>query len=350
MSKFRIAIIGCGFISYAHIKGWIGNGCDVVAVCDIDTNRAEQRAKEFNIKKTYSDYKEMLDKEDIDIIDIATPVFTHKELIIACAVKKINILCEKPFVNNLEDGRYLVKLCEKNECKLMICQTYRWHPWYEQIKKELDSGIIGRPYYANIMQRVCFDIPIGKDAKIALLEDQPFYENVEMLMLLEQGCHYIDAFRFFFGEPVAVQAHIDYISPFVKGDDMAVVLIKFKDMVAVLEDLWCTNAQEKTSVTFVQGKKGSINFEGTAGSAPHRTKKTGGLEISLMDGTRYVREMNAEDYYARSFEKLQKHFIDCIIDDKEPTTSGKDNLKTLEIAFKAYEASKKQRTTFLGEV
>ncbi|GAJ06805.1 unnamed protein product, partial [marine sediment metagenome] len=70
MKKKKVGVIGCGFISYAHIRGWQENGLEVVALCDLNAERLEARAQEFGIKKTYSDYVEMIDKEEIDIIDM----------------------------------------------------------------------------------------------------------------------------------------------------------------------------------------------------------------------------------------------------------------------------------------
>ena len=345
----RVGVIGCGFISYAHISGWKNNNVDVVALCDINEERLNSRADEFSVKSRYKDYKEMVEKEQLDIVDIVTPVGAHRQIMDFCCSKVRNILIEKPFVNNIEDGKYLVKQCKKNGCRAMVCQSYRWHPWFEKIKEELDSGIIGKPIYANIMQRVSFDIPTGAEKRVPLIEDQPFYENVEMLMLLEQGCHFLDIYRHFFGEPQYVQAHVERVSPYVLGDDLAVVIIKFPDTVSIVEDLWCTNGQEKTSVTFIQGEKGSIYFDGTDGAAPHRTEETGDLIIELKDGTRLNRAMDAKDYYNRCFEKMQKHFLDCIEKNMEPLTSIEDNLKTLQIAFKAYRSSSEKKILFFGE-
>jgi predicted dehydrogenase len=346
--KKRVGIIGCGFISYDHISSWISNGCDVVAVCDVDADRMDKRANEFGIKNKYTDYKEMIANEKLDIIDIATPVKTHRELVSYCCEKAPNLLVEKPFADNIEDGRFLVRLIKKNHCRVMICQSYRWHPWYEEIKKILDQGLIGKPYYANIMQRINFDIP-GPNGGIPLIEDQPFYEKVEKLMLLEQGCHYLDMFRHLFGEPQYVQGIVDKISPHVNGDDLAIITIKFPDTLAVLEDLWCVNGQDKTSVTFIQGQKGSIYFDGTDGSAPHRTEETGALKVVLMDGRVEEFPMDAKNYYNKCFAKLQKHFLNCIENDLEPITSAEDNLKTLMIAFKAYESTKCKHAMYFGE-
>jgi D-apiose dehydrogenase len=345
--KKKVGIIGCGFISYDHISSWIANGCEVIAVCDLDETRASMRAKEFHIPSVYSDYKRMLSEETLDIVDIATPVKSHREIVAYCAERIHYLLVEKPFVDNIEDGEALVRICKKNKCTVMVCQSYRWHPWYEEIKKILDQGIIGKPYYANITQRICFDIP-NANGCIPLVEDQPFYEHVQKLMLLEQGCHYLDMFRHLFGEPQYVQGIVERISPFVDGDDLALVTIKFPNTIAVLEDLWCVNGQDKTSVTFIQGDKGSIYFGGTDGAAPHRTEETGALSVTLLDGSKKEYPMDAKNYYNKCFAKLQRHFLTCIENGTSPITSAEDNLKTLQIAFHAYESTKRKCAMFFG--
>ena len=69
----------------------------------------------------------------------------------------------------------------------------------------------------------------------------------------------------------------------------------------------------------------------------------------LNDDIQNFTDSTLPKYYAKGFEKLIGHFVDCVLNDQEPITSGRDNLKTLEIAFKAYEASRQQRTLFIGE-
>ncbi len=93
----KVGVIGCGYISYAHIRGWKANGCEVAALCDLSAGRLNARAEEFGVQNKYTDYKEMLERENLDIVDIATPVSTHRALISYCCSRVANILCEKTF-------------------------------------------------------------------------------------------------------------------------------------------------------------------------------------------------------------------------------------------------------------
>ena len=136
----KVGVIGCGYISYAHIRGWKANGCEVAALCDLSAGRLNARAEEFGVQNKYTDYKEMLERENLDIVDIATPRLHSSRADQLLLFEELqNILCEKPFVDNMEDGEYLVRECKKYGCRTMVCQSYRWHPWYEQIKKELKT-------------------------------------------------------------------------------------------------------------------------------------------------------------------------------------------------------------------
>ena len=350
MNKLKVGIIGCGFISGAHMRGWTNiEDTEITAVCDVDVSKAEMRAKEYSINKVFTDYKEMLEKEKFDIVDVITPVKSHRDIVIAAAEHKNHVLCEKPFAENMEDGIEMVRVCGKAGSCLMICQTNRWHPWFRTIKQELEKGTIGAPYYSVISQRVSFAIPQGPEGKVALVEDQPFYESVGRLVLLEQGCHFVDIFRFFFGDAISVSAVVKKISPYVIGDDLAIVVIEFPQLTAVLEDSWVSSGSEKTSVTLVEGNRGSLYFDGTSGAAPHRTIEVGGVEVRLRNGKVTSIPQDAKEYYVRSFEYIERHFIDCIKNDKEPITSGRDNLRSLDIIFSAYWSSDIKRTVYLGE-
>ena len=347
MNKFKVGVVGCGLVSDDHIKGWLNiEDVELTSVCDIRKEKALKKCKEYGINSVYSDYKEMIKKEKFDILDVLTPVKFHKEIVINVAEKGINILCEKPFADNMADAIAMVRSCEKNGIKIMVSQTNRWFPWFRRIKKELDMGTIGVPYYSIIAQRVSYSIPQGPKKIVKLIQDQPIYKEADKLVLLEQGCHYIDIFRFFFGEAIDVYADVRNISSFVIGDDIAIVLVRFPSLTAVLEESWVSNSMDISAETIIEGTEGSIYFEGTTGP-PHRSLNLGSLEIKNRKGKSKIIPQKEKNYYHKSFELVQRHFVDCLKNDKEPITSGKDNLRSLDIVFKAYESSNQNKVIIL---
>ena len=106
MATYRVAFIGCGGISRAHMKGYLPcERTEVVAGMDLNSNQLEKWGAEFGISMLYTDCEEMLEKEQPDIVSICTYVNSHCELIVPCAQHGVKaILCEKPMALNYGRG------------------------------------------------------------------------------------------------------------------------------------------------------------------------------------------------------------------------------------------------------
>lgn len=120
MDKVRFAIIGCGRIAYRHIEAIRDNpGAELVALCDLNLERAIERAKGTSAK-TYRDYNEMLTKEDIDVVNIMTPSGMHAEHAMDILEKYgKHIVIEKPMCLNVIDGEKLIRSVKKKGLKLL---------------------------------------------------------------------------------------------------------------------------------------------------------------------------------------------------------------------------------------
>ena len=120
MKKLNFAIIGCGRISYKHVEGLCENKdlANLVATCDVKIELAEAKAKEYIEKMNnnslkvgiYEDYKEMLEKEDIDVVTIATESGYHAEIAIYCMNKGKHVIVEKPMAMSIDDANYIIEL------------------------------------------------------------------------------------------------------------------------------------------------------------------------------------------------------------------------------------------------
>lgn len=340
MDKLRVGIIGCGFISHYHLESWKkSEEIEVIAACDMKEDNARKVADKFSINKVYTDGKEMLDREKLDIVDLAAPVNAHKDYFMSAAERKVHIVCEKPLAPSLSDAHEMADCASRNGVTTMVCQTYRWQPWLLEVKRVVDNGLIGTPFYANITQRIPFAVPSGPEGKIGIVEDQPFYLNVEKLLVLEMVSHYVDSLRFLFGEPTSVYAKITKISKYTIGEDLAILVLNFPELLGVIEDSWATAGQDVTNSIVVEGDKGIVRFAGTQGPPHAPTKRVPPLEIISSTGEVKTQQLDMTEFYLRSFEFLQRHFINCIKSKEEPITSVHDNLKTLRIVFGSYESA-----------
>ena len=137
----KVALVGVGGISGTHIPAWDAmDDVELVALCDI---RPEQMAP-YTTKRCYTDFKEMLEKETIDILDICLPTYMHTEYSIMAMEKGIHVICEKPVSLHKEDVKKLYDTAAKYQVTFMIAQVVRFWPGYVQLKEIYDSGKYGK--------------------------------------------------------------------------------------------------------------------------------------------------------------------------------------------------------------
>ena len=131
MNKIKVGIVGCGYIaSKWHIPSYLRlqKNTTIQAVCDIDSSLSNSVAKKFNIPKSYSDVSEMLQKEDLDIVDICTPPRTHAPLAVEAMEKGCNILLEKPMAMSLSECDEMIRVSKKNNSKLCVIHNELFRP------------------------------------------------------------------------------------------------------------------------------------------------------------------------------------------------------------------------------
>jgi len=144
-----IAIIGSGQIALAnHLPGF--SYCPdtkVVALCDSNPQVLEAAAKSTDIKNTYTDYNEVLKRDDVSAVVIATPNVFHAPITFAACAAGKHVLCEKPIAMNLPEAMEMVKAAEKANVRHMTAFTYRFVPAMQYMLHLVKRGDIGRPYH-----------------------------------------------------------------------------------------------------------------------------------------------------------------------------------------------------------
>ncbi len=125
--NLKVALVGVGSMGGAHFSNWQNiEGAEIIALCDVRSEQINDRG----IEKTYTDFYELLEKEQPDIIDICTPSFLHKEMSVAAMEKGINVICEKPAALCAKDIAEMVAASERNHVAFMAAQVLRfWHEY-----------------------------------------------------------------------------------------------------------------------------------------------------------------------------------------------------------------------------
>lgn len=209
------ALIGCGFFGRIQLEAWSRmSGVRIVAACDPILDRARQAAP-----RAYTDPRAMLASEQLDFVDIATRPDTHLPLVKLAVEHRLPAICQKPLAESLQQAVEMRELVRAAGVPIMIHENWRWQPWYREAKRLIQAGRIGTPitYTFRIRQRD----GLGPDA----FPNQPYFRQMERLLIYETLIHPIDTARFLFGDIAAVQAKIRRYNPVIRGEDRAIVVL-----------------------------------------------------------------------------------------------------------------------------
>ena len=145
----RIGIIGTGIISDLNYLGYYYSpDSEIVAVANTNKNEAIEKLNKWNLRtlKVYTDYKKMIDKEDLDIVEILTPHHCHCSMTEYAAKAGVpGISVQKPLAHTISDCERIIQVCEEEKVKLRSFENFRFYPPYLKAKELLDKGIIGEP-------------------------------------------------------------------------------------------------------------------------------------------------------------------------------------------------------------
>jgi predicted dehydrogenase len=149
--KLRVGVIGTGrWSGWAHLPGWKRSPLvDLAVVCDIDGDKAEARAKEFDVKEWTTDFEQVLSRKDIDVVDIVTSGDNHEPLTFAALEAGKHVLVEKPVCHNYEDVWRAHALAQSKGLKTKVGLTFRYAPAMQYAYELVQQGFVRQPYIFN---------------------------------------------------------------------------------------------------------------------------------------------------------------------------------------------------------
>lgn len=156
--KLRVGVIGAGTIAAYHLDAYRAEPrVELRAICDYRREAAEKLAREYGVCKVCADYKEILEDPQIDAVSIATPTFTHKQMVLDALAAGKHVLCEKPPARNLAEAEECCRAAEKSDRLLTYGFVVRFYNHMQYLKQQVDSGTMGEIYYANVNRISCCD-------------------------------------------------------------------------------------------------------------------------------------------------------------------------------------------------
>ncbi|MEO8158241.1 MAG: Gfo/Idh/MocA family oxidoreductase [Betaproteobacteria bacterium] len=223
--KLRIGFAGAGAISQYHLVGWAEmTDAQVVAICDLDESKARIKAQAFGIDSVYTDFRAMIEREQLDAVDIVTPVGTHAELTRIAADAGLHVCCQKPLTPTVAEAQELIDYVGER-VRFMVHENYRFRPHYVLMNEWLKQGRVGKITQARMTVRCQGMIEVGGVAPF-LLNRQPYLKDFPRLLIFEVLIHNLDAMRVLLGPLEVAAAQVAGINHELKGEDAAVVLLK----------------------------------------------------------------------------------------------------------------------------
>jgi len=148
---YRVGVIGCGGMGHSHSRAYTKNpATEIIAAMDVNEESVKRLAGEFSVPAVYTDYNQMLEKEELDIVSITTWQGVRAEITVAAANAGVKgILGEKPMSASLGEADDMIKACEKNGAKLVIGHNGRFSAANTEIRRLVADGAIGQPLLLN---------------------------------------------------------------------------------------------------------------------------------------------------------------------------------------------------------
>jgi predicted dehydrogenase len=151
----RVGVLGAGrWAQMAHLPGWTRDPrSEVVAICDVSEEPLQEAAAAFAIPHQSQNFQEIVQRDDIDVIDVCTPSHTHFELAMAALEAGKHVLCEKPVAFDFRDTTRAAELARRNGLKTKLGFTFRYSPAMLYMKELVDQGFCGEPYIYNAYEQ-----------------------------------------------------------------------------------------------------------------------------------------------------------------------------------------------------
>jgi predicted dehydrogenase len=342
MSKLRIAVIGCGSIArHRHLPEYAANSkVQIVAVCDIVKERAEEIGGQFGAK-AFTNFEELLLEVEIDAVSVCTPNYLHAPISIAALNAGKHVLCEKPMATSQAEALAMIEAARSNGKKLMIAHNQRFVPSHVKARKLIETGEVGKIYSF----RTAFGHP-GPEKWSADGARSWFFKKEQAFIgaMGDLGVHKTDLIRYLLGEEIVEVASFVETSAKTNSDvdDNAVCILKTESgIVGTLAASWSYVSKEDNS-TIIYGENAILRLE----EDPNFS-----LIVQYKNGETVKYELGkiqSNEEGGQGSSHVIENFVTSIINDTEPAISGEEGMKSLQVILAALESNETKQIVKLG--
>ncbi len=326
MKKINIALVGCGRISQEHMGVFAKiENVKIKAVSDTTLEKAKSTAEQYSCS-AYTDYKKMINSENLNAIVICTPPNTHSKISIFAMSRNLHVLCEKPFALNKAEAESMCRSAKENKVVLMMASKFRFTDDVVEAKALVESGTLGSiVLFENVF---CSKVDMTKrwNARRKISGGG---------VLIDNGTHSVDIARFLLGPIAFIQAQFGCQIQPIPVEDTARIYFQSKSKVMGTIDLsWSLN-KDAPSYISIYGTEGTLLIGWK--SSKYKLHEKDKWEVF---GTGYDKQ--------KSFLNQSRHFIGCITRRTKPIITPIDGLESVKVIEKVYESSRMNKWIKVG--
>jgi UDP-N-acetylglucosamine 3-dehydrogenase len=316
MNPVRVGVIGVGAWGKNHVRVFSElKEASLVGIVDRDVQRVKSYAQKFNTTH-YTNAEELLQQEDVDAVTICTPTVTHADLALQAIEAGKHLLLEKPMTDTVQQAQRVIDAAKSANTTLMVGFVERFNPSVETAAKIIDEEKVGELVLGSARRLGPF-VP-GRVADIGIIKDMAIHDIDIARFLAKQDATSVYA--------IAGQLYHKY-------EDYANLVIRFNDKPTFfLECNWLT--PHKMRGLNITGSQGVISLDYIS------------QEVTLGTSQRVQKSTTQWD---EPLKHELSHFVKCVAENKNPSTSGSDGLEALRIAEAALKSARTKRIIYLEE-
>ena len=335
MGKVGVGLVGSRFVAAIHAESLKRiPRAELVAVASPTRGHARTFAATHGIPHSFTDYRKMLEMDEVDMVVVGAPNDLHCQITCDAAAAGKHVVCEKPLCLNLAEADRMIASCRRAGVKLMYAEELCFAPKYVRLKGLVDDGALGT--VTLLKQSEKHDGPHAAH-----------FWDVERSgggVAMDMGCHALEFFRWMLGKPRALDVYAEMGTHVhrekTRGDDNAILIVSFEGgATAVAEESW-TKPGGMDDRAEVHGSEGVAYANLLQGNAILTYSRRGyGYAVEKAGATKGWTFTAYEEAWNYGFPQEMAHFVECVADDLEPLETGEDGRAVLEMLFAAYKSA-----------
>ncbi len=334
--RVKVGVIGSQFAADIHAEAFrlMPDEAEVVAVASPTPGHAEKLAKKHDIPRVFTDYKQMLAEDDIEMVTIAAPNYLHARMTIDAANAGKHVVCEKPLCMTLEEADLMIETCKRKGVLLMYAEELFFAPKYVRAKQMADDGAFGKVYMVKQSEK-----HFGPHAS--------WFWDVEQSgggVFTDMGCHGI-AFCYWFLDRPQIKSVYCQMATHVhgnktRGEDNSICILEFADgAVGVVENSWARRGGMDDRIE-VYGQGGVTYANLLMGNAlPTYSEYGYGYAVEKAPATKGWTYPVFEELWNYGFPQEMHHFARCVRGKEEPQATGEDGRIVQEVLYAGYQSA-----------